>query len=133
MPLDSINKIREGYLIMKTTIITIYLASSSLQPVRTPGLDCEWGGNDVLDVADCKILQKAPRGPLLEKQLLCVLNVIILCLHSLQIVCYEWKERRSRLLANIEPQALVTQRWLHCCTQKQSISIGSLLQCKMST
>lgn len=51
-------------------------------------------------MADYIILQNAPWGPLLGKQLLCMLNVIILCLHILQLVCCEWKERKQKCTAS---------------------------------
>lgn len=61
-----------------------------MKPVSRVGQSCEQGCNDVLVMADCTILQNAPEGPLLGRQLLCMLNVIILCLPTLQLIYCEW-------------------------------------------
>lgn len=56
-------------------------------------------------MADCIILQNAPRGPLLGRQLLCTLTIITLCLPGLRLICCEWGERESKNVLHVRETA----------------------------
>ncbi len=111
---------------------SIHPPTPSLQPVRTLGQGCEWDCNDVLVMADCIILQNAPRGPLLGRQLLCMLNVIILCLPALRLIYCEWREREQKCTVSERDCWLIQNHrhlllgkvalWLH--TQKNAFSVA---------
>lgn len=84
-----------SFILAKTAIISSIHPSDHMlnwSVVRILGRGSEWGCYDVLVMAGCIILQNAPQGPLQWRQLLCTLNVIILCLYAPPLIYCEQRE-----------------------------------------
>lgn len=71
-------------------------------------------------MAECIILQNAPQGPLVGRQLLCMLKVIILCLRAPQLIYCEWRGREQKCTVSERGCWLIQNHKATCYAERYS-------------